>query len=127
MTVLQFTPPVAPDSAAAATFVGAKVDMPFPSMDEWLDRARNAYLVYRFGIAFHELNDRELEEKFRGIDDFDALAQLMTSSITISEREKEGVGILDSIVTRNFIVGCQIYGEDAMRGITDEMESGGAS
>ena len=47
-----------------AGFDGVKADVPFPTMNEWLNRARDAYPIYQLTTHLLKLSDEELEIVF---------------------------------------------------------------
>ncbi len=92
--------PLTIENAATLRFDGVKV--PFPSMNEWLDRARNAYPVYALALAVLEKSDEELETAFRdaGLEGF----ELRECCESLVEAERAGVEMLDSIIARLLII-----------------------
>ena len=92
------------EEAAALRFDGVKANVPFPSMNEWLERATDAYRVYRLTTGFLKLSDEELETAFRKLD-FECFKNFVEVCESLVETERAGVEMLDAIIARSLIIG----------------------
>ena len=92
------------EAAAAVRFDGVKANVPFPLMDEWLKRARDAYPIYYFTTHLLGLSDEELETVFQKLD-FEVFKALVEACQSLVDTERAGVEMLDAIIARSLIIG----------------------
>ena len=96
--------PIDLETAAALRFDGVKSDAPFPSLSEWLERAMDAYPVYKLTTHFLAMSDEELETAFQKTD-FECFKEFVEVCQSLVETERAGVEMLDAIIARTLIIG----------------------
>ena len=96
--------PITIETAAVLRFDGVKADVPFPSMNECLDRARNAYPIYKLTLGLLAMSDEELETAFQKTD-FEYFKEFVEACQSLVEVERAGVEMLDAIIARSLIIG----------------------
>ena len=73
-------------------------------MHECLDRARNAYPIYKLTLGLLAMSDEELETAFRKTD-FEYFEEFVEACQSLVEVERAGVEMLDAIIARSLIIG----------------------
>ncbi len=98
--------PISLEAAAALRFDGVKADppLPFPSVNEWWDRARDAYPIYYLTTHLLGLSDEELETVFQK-NDFETFVEFVEACQSLVDTERAGVEMLDAIIARSLIIG----------------------
>ena len=84
--------------------------IPTKTLDEWLDRAREEFLMKRMVTLIYNFTDEEMEEWARGFGTTDEIAEAM---VKIAECIEHWAGTYDNgaSVFRNALVRCIVIGE----------------
>ena len=93
------------EELAEITFEAVKCDVETPSLNEWLDRARNDYLVMRLAIDIVEMSDTEVEQRVGGdIDLCNSLMELAKCADSAKEWHEAAAETMSAAYTRIQIV-----------------------
>ena len=95
------------EELAELTFEAVKYDDGMPTLDEWLDRARNQFITTRFALAFITKSSAELVQGFIEAEDHDEIHKHMQSLYDCIEDLKSwhenAAEVLNSASTRILI------------------------